>query len=429
MSKYKPYPKYKESGVAWLGEVPEGWEVKAGKFIGKILTTPSINDKDLNENGSFFYIKVNDLNYINGIYLNSSKHKISNNLNIKSINNYICFPKRGAAIFTNKACIVKVKSLIDPNLMAWKIFDKYNDKFFLQTLLTRGLAEIADVSTVPQINNKHIEPIKFPVPPIEEQNRIIDYIENKTKKIDTLIKKQQTLLELLKEKRQALISHVVTKGLDDSVAMKSSGVAWLGDVPEGWEIGLLSSLFLNNKEKNIGMKNNNLLSLSYGRIIQKNIDTSKGLLPANFESYQIVKKGFIVLRLTDLQNDKKSLRVGFVNEKGIITSAYVGLAKKSQSIGNEKYFYYFLHSFDIHKGFYGMGAGVRQGLNFNELKKLKFTLPPLKEQNKIVDYIDQKTKQIDTLIKKSTKAIELLKERRVALVSAVVTGKVDVQCQ
>lgn len=202
---------------------------------------------------------------------------------------------------------------------------------------------------------------------------------------------------------------------------KDSGIEWLGKVPEYWGIGLLSSLFSDNKEKNVGLKNSNLLSLSYGNIIQKDIDTSIGLLPESFDSYQIVHPGYIVLRLTDLQNDKKSLRTGFVRETGIITSAYVGLAKKSHSIGNEKYFYLYLHTFDAYKGFYGMGAGVRQGLNFDELKKLKFTLPPLEEQNLIVKYIEKKTAKIDTLIAKQQRMIELLGEKRSALISHAVT--------
>ena len=201
---------------------------------------------------------------------------------------------------------------------------------------------------------------------------------------------------------------------------KDSGVEWLGEVPEHWGIGLLSSLFLNNKAKNTGLKNTNLLSLSYGRIIRKNIETNTGLLPDNFNSYQIVQPGYIILRLTDLQNDKKSLRTGFVREKGIITSAYVGLAKKSSSIGNERYFHLFLYTFDVHKGFYGMGAGVRQGLNFDELKKLKFTLPPVSEQNEIVEYIDAETTKIDTLIEKQQELIELLKEKRQATVDNII---------
>lgn len=206
---------------------------------------------------------------------------------------------------------------------------------------------------------------------------------------------------------------------------KESGVAWLGEVPEHWEVGLLSSLFVDNKEKNAGMKNNNLLSLSYGRIIQKDIDTNEGLLPESFESYQIVHPGYIVLRLTDLQNDKKSLRTGFVKETGIITSAYTGLAKKSKSIGDERYFHLYLHTFDLHKGFYGMGAGVRQGLNFDELKKLKFLLPPTNEQTLIANFLDRETAKIDTLIAKQDQMIELLGEKRSALISHAVTKGIN----
>lgn len=202
---------------------------------------------------------------------------------------------------------------------------------------------------------------------------------------------------------------------------KDSGVEWLGEVPEHWEKGLLSNLFTNNKEKNSGMFNNNLLSLSYGKIVNKDIETSFGLLPESFESYQIVHDGYIVLRLTDLQNDQKSLRTGFVTQTGIITSAYVGLKKKSKFIGNEKYFYLYLHTFDVFKGFYGMGSGVRQSLNYDELKKLQFILPSLNEQNAIVNFLDNATCKIDTLIQKQQNLIELLKEKRQALISHTVT--------
>lgn len=206
---------------------------------------------------------------------------------------------------------------------------------------------------------------------------------------------------------------------------KPSGVEWLGDVPEHWELGLLSSLFSDNKEKNHDMKNDNLLSLSYGQIICKDINTNEGLLPESFELYQIVKPGYIILRLTDLQNDKKSLRTGLVKDVGIITSAYVGLAKKSTSVGDERFFHAYLHSFDVHKGFYGMGAGVRQGLNFDELKKLKFLLPSLSEQTTIANFLDRETARIDNLISKQQRMIELLKEKRQAVISHAVTKGLD----
>jgi type I restriction enzyme, S subunit len=202
-------------------------------------------------------------------------------------------------------------------------------------------------------------------------------------------------------------------------AYKDSGIEWLKEIPIQWKVGTLSSLFINNKNKNSNLLNKNLLSLSYGKIIRKDIDANKGLLPQNFSSYQIVRAGYIVLRLTDLQNDKKSLRTGFVHEDGIITSAYVGLAKKSASIGIEKYFHLYLHTFDVYKGFYGMGAGVRQGLGFDELKKLRVLLPPHNEQQAISTYVDNAISKIDILIVKQTKLKELLKEKRQTTVDVI----------
>lgn len=211
-----PDVKFKDSGVEWLGDVPEHWNLSKGKYIGKILSTPSLSEDEINRNGDLAYIKVNDLNYIdNKLRLYKSIHKTNfTNINIRPIKDFICFPKRGAAIFTNKACIVKIHAMIDPNLMGWKINKNFNIKYILHLLLNRGLVDIADISTVPQINNKHIEPIEFPNPPIEEQLAIVNHIENKTSKLDTLIKKATKSIKLLKEKRTALISTAVTGKID-----------------------------------------------------------------------------------------------------------------------------------------------------------------------------------------------------------------------
>ncbi len=436
MSKYSKYPSYKDSGVEWLGEIPEGWEDYRIDWVNTIIrgNTGFKKDELLNtgEYVALQYGKTYRVDEINGTfkyYVNSEFYKpsqvvnygdtifISTSETVKDLG-HSCFYSR-----SDLGLIGGEQILLKPN--AKVLFDKYF--YFYSKVFSNELRRYATGLKVFRFNIDDLKNIFISLPPLQEQKAIATYLDRATQKIDTLIAKQSSLIALLKEKRQALISHAVTKGLDSDAKMKESGVAWLGEIPEGWEVGLLSSLFINNKVKNTGMKNSNLLSLSYGKIIRKSIDTNTGLLPANFESYQILKRGYIVLRLTDLQNDKKSLRVGFVREEGIITSAYVGLAKKSDSIGNEKYFYYYLHTFDIHKGFYGMGAGVRQGLNFDELKKLKFLLPPTQEQDKIVEYIERQTQKIDTLITKATEAITLLKEKRTALISAVVTGKVDVR--
>ena len=206
--------------------------------------------------------------------------------------------------------------------------------------------------------------------------------------------------------------------------MKNSGIEWIGEIPEDWEIIQLSSLFSQHKEKNTGLKNDNLLSLSYGKIKQKDITATDGLLPENFEGYNIISSGDIVLRLTDLQNDHKSLRVGHSEQEGIITSAYITIRKRNNNL-NTKYFYYLMHTFDVMKGFYGMGAGVRQGLSFDELKKLLLCYPSQSEQNAIVSAIESKTTKIDSLISNEEKQIEKLKAYKQALITETVTKGLD----
>ncbi|MES9826619.1 MAG: restriction endonuclease subunit S [Candidatus Thiodiazotropha endolucinida] len=206
---------------------------------------------------------------------------------------------------------------------------------------------------------------------------------------------------------------------------KRSSIDWLHEIPEHWDETVISALFEDNKHKNKGNVEQNLLSLSYGRIIKKDINTEEGLLPASFETYQIVNSDHIVLRLTDLQNDQRSLRVGHVCEKGIITSAYTGLKKKSFRISSARYFYYLLHAYDLMKVFYGMGAGVRQSLGFDELKKIRLLLPNDEEQEHIVQFLDHETTRIDALIEKKQRLIELLKEKRQVVITQAVTKGLD----
>ena len=206
--------------------------------------------------------------------------------------------------------------------------------------------------------------------------------------------------------------------------MRESGVEWLDKIPATWDLVQLGSLFSEHKHKNTGMKSDNLLSLSYGNIIRKDINTSDGLLPESFEGYNVIQDGDIVLRLTDLQNDQRSLRVGLSRETGIVTSAYVTLRKRNPSI-NSKFFYYLIHSYDVRKGFYGMGAGVRQGLNYAGVKKIMLTLPPVEEQEEIVLTLDEKTEKVDALITNVQAQIEKLKVYKRSMITEVVTKGLD----
>lgn len=203
---------------------------------------------------------------------------------------------------------------------------------------------------------------------------------------------------------------------------QNTGVEWLGEIPIHWDIRPLFALANENKQRNVDNQETNVLSLSYGRIIQRDVSSNFGLLPESFETYQKVGPGDIVLRLTDLQNDQRSLRVGLVKEKGIITSAYIGLKLKQI---DQRFCYYLLHSYDLAKVFYALGGGVRQSMNFSDLKHLPLLLPSIVEQQAIADFLDSKTSKIDTLIAELNDLLKLVSEKRQAIISHAVTRGIN----
>ena len=178
--------------------------------------------------------------------------------------------------------------------------------------------------------------------------------------------------------------------------------------------------FAERKNKNVLGQEDNLLSLSYGRVIRKDINTNGGLLPANFNTYNIIEAGDIVIRPTDLQNDKKSLRTGLCSERGIITSAYIALMPIREL--NSAYFRYLLHAYDISKVFYNMGNGVRQGLNYSEFGRLMVFEPPIETQNAIATYLDSRCAEIDAIAADLQSQIDVLEQYRCSIITEAVTN-------
>lgn len=200
--------------------------------------------------------------------------------------------------------------------------------------------------------------------------------------------------------------------------MKHSGIEWIGNIPSDWRTDILSVLFYEHKLKNKGMAEQNLLSLSYGNIIRKDITQSGGLLPESFETYNIVDKDDIIFRLTDLQNDKRSLRTGLCKERGIITSAYIAIRKRTNI--HAPYFHYLFHTYDLCKVFYGLGDGVRQGMNYADMRKLPLIIPSYAEQKAIADFLDKKCNEIDELVALQEKIIEELKSYKQSVITETV---------
>lgn len=197
-----------------------------------------------------------------------------------------------------------------------------------------------------------------------------------------------------------------------------SDIKWVEAIPEDWKSAPLYTVASESKLSNKGMIEDNLLSLSFGRIKRKSIDTQGGLLPASFDTYQIVNENDIIFRLTDLQNDKRSLRSAQCTERGIITSAYVAVTPNAI---RPRYLHYLMRAYDETKVFYNLGAGMRQSLKYDELKRLPILLPPELTQQAIEKFLDRETQRIDSLIEEKETFIKLLKEKNQALISHVVT--------
>jgi len=206
-------------------------------------------------------------------------------------------------------------------------------------------------------------------------------------------------------------------------AYKDSGVPWLGEIPAHWEMQPGFSAIREKQHKNTGMAETTVLSLSYGRIVIKPPEKLHGLVPASFETYQIVDPGDIIIRPTDLQNDWMSLRVGIARDRGIITSAYLCLRTVGPTI--PEYTYWLLHAYDLMKVFYGMGSGLRQNLDFTDLKRMPVLVPPLPEQSAIAAFLTHIDTRVNRLIRVKRRMIVLLNEQKQAIIHRAVTRGLD----
>ncbi|MCA9328586.1 restriction endonuclease subunit S, partial [Candidatus Saccharibacteria bacterium] len=271
-------------------------------------------------------------------------------------------------------------------------------------------------------NYQRMKVIQLPIPDNQTQKRIAGYLDKETAKIDKLITDQERLLELLGEKREAEIAWLVTKGTKNLNETKNSGIDGIGDIPSHWDIVRTVVLFSENRLLNNNLETKNALKYRFGEITSKELTSD-----FNFEElrrYKLVKENDIMVNGLNLNYDFVTQRVALVGEAGCITPAYIAL--RPRDVIRPKYASLLLKSLDAQKVLNGWGTGIRLTLNFSEFKKTYLCLPPLNEQDDIIaacDDISQKFEKLSLAIKRE---LELLKERRVSLISNVVTGKVKV---
>lgn len=412
------YESYKDSGVEWLGDVPSHWE------LGRISTyfterRTKVSDKD------YPALSVTKL----GVFPqweNVAKTNDGDNRKLAKKGDFVINSRSDRKASSGIAKQDGSVSLINIVLQPKKINSVYSEYLFksysfIEEFYRVGHGIVADLWTT------RFEDIKNSLiifPPLSEQQKIAQFLDDKTAKINQAVDLAEKQIALLKEHKQILIQNAVTRGLNPDVPLKDSGVEWIGQVPEHWELTIGMNVFRENKRDNKGMKENTVLSLSYGKIIIKPEEKLFGLVPESFETYQIVEPNDIIIRCTDLQNDQTSLRTGLAQDKGIITSAYLNL--KVINNYSAKFLHYYLHVLDITKVLYKFGSGLRQNLSFLDFKRLPIIDVPLVEQQQIADYLDAQIIKIDQAIALKTAYIEKLKEYKSVLINDVVTGKVRV---
>ncbi len=428
--KYRTYSKYMDSRVEWLGNIPEQWCVRRLKLLA------SINDEALSEETDpqyeMIYVDIGGVDNIQGIFEReeylfetapSRARRIvkDGDVIVSTVRTYlraiapIRAPERNLIVSTGFA-VIRPGSKLDSQYASYALRATY----FVENVVANSTGV-----SYPAIDASKLSTFSIALPDLMEQQRIVKFLDRETAKIDALIEKKERLIDLLQEKRTALITQAVTRGLNLFKALKNSEIEWIGEIPSNWNSCPLFTVAREKGKKNFNNQVQNVLSLSYGKIIDKDTSDNIGLLPESFETYQIIDEGDIILRLTDLQNDKRSLRVGLATHQGIITSAYLCLNFFRGLL--PAYAYYLLHAYDITKVFYSFGGGVRQTMKFEDLKWLPLIVPPVEEQRAIINFLGRETVNIDTLVSKIDNAVFALKEYRMALISAAVTGKIDVR--
>lgn len=426
----------RDSGIQWLGDYPATWNLRKIKYClqerieknNPVRTTEILSltakqgvipydQKEGGGNKPKEDVSAYRLAYPGDIVMNS--------MNILS---------GSVGLSQYFGCVSPVYYMLRP----WGEKDdvRYYNYIFQTTMFQRSLYGLGNGILIKESGNGKLNTIRMripmdkfgglfiPVAPFEEQKRIADFLDAKCTEIDALIADIQAQINVLEQYKRSIITETVTKGLTPNAKMKDSGIDWVGKIPAHWPVHPIYTYFGERKNKNRLGTEDNLLSLSYGRVIRKDINTSDGLLPESFNTYNIVEPGDIVIRPTDLQNDKRSLRTGLVNEYGIITSAYIDLCpiKKIDS----RYYHFLLHAYDVMKVFYNMGNGVRQGLNYSEFSRLMVFEPQYEEQVAIADYLDVKVAETDGIIAQKKEQLAVLDEYKKSLIYEYVTGKKEV---
>ncbi|MGE0020927.1 MAG: restriction endonuclease subunit S [Draconibacterium sp.] len=433
----KKYTSYKPSGVEWIGDIPEHWDNSYFKRYCNVKRgsspRPIEDPKYFDDEGFYSWVRISDVSSSNR-YLETTEEKLSelgSSLSTKMNKGDLFLSIAGSV---GKPIITKIPCCIHDGFV-WFQNLKLN-KEFLYYLFKNGqcFLGLGKMGTQLNLNTDTIGTIRIPIPSDNEQHQIVQFLDEKTEIIDKLISTKERKIELLKEQRTSLINQVITKGLDPNVKMKGSGVEWIGEIPEHWETSKLgfyttkigsgstprggSEVYVDSgipfiRSQNVHFEGLRLDDISF-------IDTETH----NSMKGTIVKKNDVLLNITGGSIGRCCI-VHLEDEMNI--NQHVSIIRTTKDL-TPFFLNYILYS-DIGQSqvVYNVSGGNREGLTIEGIRNFKIILPPILEQIKIVQYLDNRTKEIDDLMSLEQKKIEVLKEYRQSLISEVITGKIDVR--
>lgn len=430
----KPYPAYKDSGVPWLGKVPEHWEVKPLKrwvrINASILpdTTPADSEFryiDIGTVGTGFLIREPQQMQFGGAPSRARRILRRGDTIVSTVRTYLKAVYHVAGDTDALVCSTGFAVLTPrPGTQPRYVTYLAQSSSFADCISAESVG-----TAYPAIAESRLGSFNVPVPPLLEQPAIVRFLDYIDRRVRRCIRAKQKLNNLLEEYKQALIHQVVTGRIDIRTgqpysAYKDSGVEWLGQVPAHWEVRRTKTLFQSRKQLNTDGSETNVLSLTLRGVVNNDPDNPEGLVPRDYKTYQIFERDDLVFKLIDLENVRTS-RVGLVHERGIMSPAYVRLTLSG--MGEVRFYYQQFYDLYQRSIYNQIGEGVRSTIGWSDLANLRILAPPLHEQTAIVEYLDAQTARIDAAMAATRRQIELLREYRTRLIADVVTGKVDVR--
>lgn len=416
----KRYPKYKDSGISWLGQIPEHWEMKK---INELF----VERREKCSDKEFQPLSVSK----QGITLQlDSAVKTDNGDNRKKvlIGDFVVNSRSdrkgscGVSKLDGSVSLINIVLQIRNSLLPQYVHYLMRSNSYIEEFYRWGRGIVADLWTTRFCDMKNIN---LPIPPHAEQQKIVEFLDNKISKIDSYISEKEKEVKLLAELKQSQIAQVVTKGINPNVPMKECQTLLTDVYPAHWDyVRNKACLSLTGEKVGDRASDYTLLSLTTRGVIERDVESGKGKFPKDFDSYQIVKSNDLVFCLFDI--DETPRTVGLVKKEGMLTGAYTAFCVNA-NIALPEYLYYYFLSVDEIKALKPYYSGLRKTVRADKFLQIYIPLPPLEEQKAIVEYINTRCQSIDSMISTLESEIAYLKEYKQSLIADAVTGAINVQ--